>query len=85
MGVVSWLAIAAIGAALVGPIAGPLPVILVGVALGLVSVASRLAGRRWIRRTDPATIGLLLIGLRLANRNAPPVGALRRAERQAGI
>ena len=74
MGASSWLALAAAGAALLGPVAGPLPVILVAFALGLLSVASRVAGRRWVRRTDPAAIGLLLIGLRLAL--DPPAAAV---------
>ena len=66
MGASGWLALAAVGAALLGPVAGPLPFILVALALGLVSIASRIAGRRWIRQTDPAAVGLLLIGFRLA-------------------
>lgn len=66
MGASTWLAAAAVGAALLGPIVGPIPVILFAFALGLTSLASRVAGRRWVRRTDPAAIGLLLIGLRLA-------------------
>ena len=65
MGASGWLAIAAVGAALFGPVVGPIPVILVAFALGLSSLASRVAGRRWVRRTDPAAIGLLVIGLRL--------------------
>jgi competence protein ComEC len=66
VGASSWLAAAAVGAALLGPVVGPIPVILFAFALGLSSLASRVAGRRWLRRTDPAAIGLLLIGLRLA-------------------
>ncbi|HZM73654.1 MAG TPA: DNA internalization-related competence protein ComEC/Rec2 [Candidatus Polarisedimenticolia bacterium] len=66
MGASGWLAAAAVGAALFGPIVGPIPVILVAFALGLSSLASRVAGRPWLRRTDPAAIGLLVIGLRLA-------------------
>jgi competence protein ComEC len=66
MGASTWLAVAAVGAALLGPIVGPSPVILFATALGLTSLGSRVAGRRWVRRTDPAAIGLLLIGLRLA-------------------
>ncbi|MCI0345277.1 MAG: competence protein ComEC family protein [Chloroflexi bacterium] len=65
MGAGGWLAVAAVGTALLGPIAGPLPTILLAFALGLTSLAGRVAGRRWIRRADPAAIGLLLIGLRL--------------------
>src|SRR5262245_4353120 len=66
MGAAVWLALAAVGAALLGPSLGPLPVVLGAGALVLASLAGRLQQRHWVRRTDPAAIGLLLIGLRLA-------------------
>ena len=85
MGASSWLAIAALGAALIGPLAGSLPLVLLGIALGIVSVSSRLEGHAFARRADPAAIGLVLIGLRIGlGSTGSGQGAPAAAERLPG-